>query len=153
MKAVLVHNPLIWYNPATWLYSLIRKVSGSFWNHAVIWTDIENTPCMIDANFHGVIVRGNREQFYQKDKRILAFLEIPSEISEQELKQRLLNLCGKKYDYWVYLRFLLKRNRRNNRLYCFELLANVWKESFDSDKILTANEFEKYIKEIKLFNY
>lgn len=145
MKAILIHNPFVWYKPATWLYWLIRVFTGSFWNHAVIHTSWETRPLTVEANYHGVIVKP-REQ--TSERRIIAYLEFPDTFDEGAFDRMIYSL-NKKYDFLVFFRYLLKRNRRNKRFYCFELLGYVY--NMDTSKILTGKDFEKYIVNIQFY--
>jgi len=145
ITAVLVHNPFVWYSPETWLYALIRKFSGSKWNHAVLWFTIEGQDLVCDANFHGVVIK-NRKGLYSNLKREIAVLDIPTTQHESVLYSRIFEAVGTKYDFGVYGRYITKKNKNNKRLYCFELLGRIFTEQFDSSKFLTGKDFEKYIK-------
>lgn len=146
IRAVLIHNPLKWYNPETWLYALIRLATGSRWNHAAVYVDNEDGKrFVIDANFHGVVIK-NREGLYPNLKRTIAVLTIPDDVSEEILRDRLKAQYGRKYDYLIYLRYFLPfLGKSKNKLYCFALLGKVWKEQIPQDKILTGKDFEQYI--------
>jgi len=171
MKVILVHNPICWYRIDTWLYFLIRVFTKTQFNHGVLHVDIEGIPCIADANFNGVIIRGNSEQWYTKEKRIIGICNMPSieGVSDKELVQRLVKLSHQKYDFKVYLTYLkswflglfsknkIYHHKTNNRYYCFELIALVYKELFEdklkNQEFITAKDFEKYLIEIRQINY
>lgn len=171
MKVILVHNPLVWYKPDTWLYFLIRIFTKTQFNHGVIHVDIEGVPCIVDANFNGVIIRGNRDEWYTKEKRIIGVCNMPSieGVTDEELVQRLVRLSHKKYDFLVYLTYVkawilrlfgvkkVAHHKLNSRFYCFELIATIYKELYEeklkNNEFITAKDFEQYLLEIRQINY
>lgn len=163
---VLVYNPLVWYKPDTWLYALIRKFTKTEYNHIVIFAKLEDTWCVVDANFNGVLVRGNAQVWLNKEKRRLAACNIPINVSQDLLKNSLLEETNKGYDFLVYLTYIkfmlinlfkkqdtIIKTKSNNRNYCFELVAKVYLEKYlqklIDNELFTSNDFKEYIFEVR----
>ena len=144
MKVLLVHNPLVWYKPATWLYAAIRKYTGSEWNHAVFWYEEHGVEFVADANFKGVFTRANRRA-RTSSRRKVAYIELP-EIEGIDYIGRMKARFGDAYDFGVYVRYITKkRKKRPGRLYCMEYVAQVYDELFPDDRVITGKDFEPYI--------
>lgn len=163
---VLVYNPLVWYQPDTWLYALIRKFTKTDYNHMVIFAKLEGIWCVVDANFNGVLVRGNAEVWLNKQPRKLAACNIPTTYSQEQLKSLLLMKTNKKYDFLVYLTYIkfmlinlfkkqdsIVKTKSNDRFYCFELGADVYFDVYGrkliDELLVTSADFIPYVFQVR----
>jgi len=144
MKILLIHNPFVWYRPATWLYWAIRMATKSEWNHAVIWYEENGLEFVADANFKGVFTRANRRARTTSLRKV-AYLQLP-EIAGVDYLGRVKARFGDGYDFGVYWRYITKkRKKRPGRLYCMEYVAQVYDELFPDHVVITGRTLEPYI--------
>jgi len=54
LAILLVHTPFNWKRPLTLISYLIRKVTGSYWNHCAVLIEIEGVLFIVESDIKGV---------------------------------------------------------------------------------------------------
>jgi hypothetical protein len=148
-KAVLVYNPVELFRPISYLYGLIRLVTGDKENHSVIL--IEE-----DSNYYVVETLGKT---WKKTPALLWWNREPKRkvrISDIRLvnDKKIENLLKQPYDFSPYiLIFLYKLGKLFNikiptwkpkGSYCHRGTAFLFDRPFDPD-VVTATELENFL--------
>ncbi|SDK35444.1 hypothetical protein SAMN05421823_102537 [Catalinimonas alkaloidigena] len=127
----LVHNPLRWWKPMTWLYAGIRRITRSEWNHCVIFCELEGQLFVCEALGKGFFPYPYEQWLERAPDRRTRLLPWTCDVSE------ITPHFGKKYDYWgTFVAQLLFRiggwwigpveTRATRLLACAEAVATIY---------------------------
>jgi hypothetical protein len=133
MEGILkISNKLEWH-PSTWFYQVVKLITGSRWNHAVVVVDLENERMVVEAVGYGVVMT-NYDIWLTRRKRKIEF--IPRKVN----KELLLKQIGSEYDKGRFL-FTLP----------VYLITGKWIGKPDDRKRFYCSEFAEAVTENKTF--
>mgnify|MGYP002778445805 FL=1 len=129
-NVILVHNPVVWWKPATWLFGIIRLVAGTRWNHCALFAVVEGHPVVIEALGRGVVATAYGDWLRRSPDRVTHVVDVACTAPE------IVAFLGKKYDRKSLLWYCLRQrvngkwkglsgDAADDALYCFELAALV----------------------------
>ncbi len=148
MKILLVHTPFNWKRPLTLIAYLIRKVTGTYWNHCAVLIELNNYFFVVESDIKGVTITPYKN--WVKEQTIKIYRVPDTDV----LKSKVLSKCGKvgysfKDLFWFMPIYLFtgqfygqKVDGFSNKPTCYEYVA--WVLGLTSWYKMTPNTFEKF---------
>lgn len=152
MKILLVHTPFNWKRPLTLIAYLIRKVTGTYWNHCAILIELNSYFFVVESDIKGVTITPYKNWVKEQTVKIY---KVPD---TDVLKSKVLSKCGKvgysfKDLFWFMPIYLLtgqfygqKVDGFSNKPTCYEYVA--WVLGLTSWYKMTPNDFEKFVSNL-----
>lgn len=149
MKVLLVHTPFNWKRPLTLVAYLIRKVTGTYWNHCAILIELNSYFFVVESDIKGVTITPYKN--WVKEQTIKIYKVPDTDV----LKSKVLSKCGKvgysfKDLFWFMPIYLItgqfygqKVDGFTNKPTCYEYVA--WVLGLTSWYKMTPNVFEKFV--------
>lgn len=146
MRILLVHTPFNWKRPLTIISYLIRRVTGSYWNHCAVLIELNGYHFIVESDIKGVVITPYKNWVKEQEVRIY---KVPD---TDILKSRVLSKCGKvgysfKDLFWFMPLYLItgqfygqKVDGFSNKPTCYEFVA--WLIGLRNWYKMTPNEFE-----------
>lgn len=151
LSVALVHTPFNWRKPLTIISYLIRKVTGSYWNHCAVLIEINNVLFVVESDIKGVVMLPF-ENWATKNQEIKVF----QVLSGADKNQKLLYKVGKVgYSFidlfWFMPIYLFtgqfygqKVDGFSNKPTCYEFVA--WWLGMKDWYRMTPTDFEMKLK-------
>jgi len=130
MKALIVHTPLNWKRPLTFISWAIRKFAKTYYNHAAFLITIDKNQFIVEADMHGVILIPFKD--WIKEQKVTVY-KVPKSYRAKALSK----VGNTKYDFASLLFYQLintvtgkyygytDERKAAEKFYCYEYLAWV----------------------------
>lgn len=154
MKILLVHTPFNIKRPLTIIAWLIRKVTGSKWNHCAIMVTINGVKFIVESDIKGVIMIPFKN--WVKDQEVAVYGVLESSYRNAKMYEK-VGVSGYSFKdlFWFMPIYLLtgqfygrKVNGYSNKPTCYEFAA--WVLDFKDWYKMTPEKFKNELENSKL---
>lgn len=147
MKALIVHTPLNWKRPITFLAWGIRKFAKTYYNHASFLITIDKQQFIVESDMYGVVLTPFKD--WIREQRVTVY-KVP-----KVYRQKAMSKVGNTdYDYASLLFYQLintitgkyygytDERKAAEKFYCYEFLA--WVLRIPKWYKILPNDFKKW---------
>jgi hypothetical protein len=151
MKILLVHTPFNWRRPLTLVAYLIRKVTGTYYNHACFLHEVDGHQLILESDIKGVV----KTHLVDWAKQQIVAVYVIKDMPEAAVKRAYSFVGQFSYSFmdllWFMPLYLLTNkfygrtvDEAKNKPTCYEYLARVL--DMQNWHRMTPNEFSAECK-------